>query len=137
MSSHPPADDMIPNCVSKGEKVISRCCNIAVFHKSVVEMPVERFLYVCNIFHRCNPADTDLLPFVMIGDRIGRHDVGYWALNQGNNARLNSLSTPYIRPSVSSLRDLGPQGRFRLGQTHFIFFAFLKPHIFVVEVNIH
>ena len=79
LSSHPPADDMIPNCVSKGKKVISRCSNISVFHQSVVEMPVERLFEVCNIFHRCNPADTNLLSFVVICDWIGRHDADHWA----------------------------------------------------------
>lgn len=107
LSSHPPADNMIPNCVSKGEKVIARCSNISIFHKSVVEMPVERFLHVCNIFHRCNPADTNLLSFFMIGDWIGRHGADHWlwirakmlvptaCLHQGPNPRLRVFMWPW------------------------------------------
>ena len=55
---------MVSDCIGKGKVIIPRCCNITIFDKGVMKMPVEGFFYGHNIFHRSNSSNTDLFSSV-------------------------------------------------------------------------
>lgn len=74
LSSDPSWGEVIPDCVSESEIVISRSWHVPILYQRVMEMPVEGFLYVSYILNLSNPPDRDLLPFLQVGLRGGHSD---------------------------------------------------------------
>ena len=69
----PAAHQVVPDRVGQGKVVVPFCGHISVLHQGEVEVPVEISFQVRNVFHPGQPTDGDLLPLVLVCQRLG-HD---------------------------------------------------------------